>query len=290
MKPPRFSYLAPETVQEVVAALAEHGPEAKILAGGQSLIPLLSFRLARPTALVDVNRVTGLDYLRWDDGEVRIGALTRHRAVEQDAETSRRCAMVLEALSVVGHVAIRNRGTVGGSMAHADPAAEWPALAVALGAELTITGPSGSRRLTAEDFFLGFMTTALAPDEMLTEIRLPLPPPGAGTAFVEFARRHGDYAQAGACAALQLGSSGVEGAQIGLLGVGMTPLRAVSAEQALVGEAPGPEVFARAAQLAAETMEPLDDVHADADYKRHLGTVMVERALAKAHQRAREAS
>jgi aerobic carbon-monoxide dehydrogenase medium subunit len=285
VKPPRFSYEAPASVDEAVSLLTEHGPEAKVLAGGQSLIPLLSFRLVRPSALIDLNRIASLDYVRWDGDTVRIGAVARHRALELDPRLADRCPMILEALGLVGHVAIRNRGTVAGSMAHADPAAEWPVIAAMLDAEFDVVGPDGTRTLGADDFFLGFMTSALQPDEILVEVRITLPASSASSAFREFARRHGDYAQAGAGAMIDVDGGEVRSARIGLLGLGMTPIRARAAEESIIGRPAGPEAFRDAAEAAAEVMEPLDDVHADAVYKRDVGRVMVERALAAAHER-----
>lgn len=291
MKPPKFSYDAPESVEETLSILGEHGYEAKLLAGGQSLIPLLSFRMARPAVLVDLNQVAELDYVEWSAEGVRIGALARHRRLETDQELRRRSAMTAEALALVGHVAIRNRGTVAGSMAHADPAAEWPLVAVALDGHFTVTGPTGTRTVAASEFFRGFMTTALQPDEMVTEVSLPMPDDASGSAFLEFARRHGDYAQAGAGSVLRLDGSGrIAEARVALLGVGTTPVRAPAVEEALVGTAPTESGLAEVAGLASEVMEPLDDVHADADYKRHLGIVMVRRTLETALARATEAA
>lgn len=286
MKPPKFSYEAATSLGEAVELLQHHGPDAKVLAGGQSLIPLMSFRLVRPAALVDLNRIPDLDHVRWDGDVLRIGALARHRDVETDPQLPERCPMIVEALAVVGHVAIRNRGTVVGSMAHADPAAEWPTIAVMLDAELDVVGPAGTRTVAAEDFFEGFMTSAVAPDEVVAEVRLPIPASAGASAFREFARRHGDYAQAGAGAMLELTGGAIASARIGLLGVGMTPIRAREAEALLAGREPGAEAFREAAEAAGAVMEPLDDVHADAGYKRDVGMVMVERALAAAHARS----
>lgn len=286
MKPPRFSYVAPESLEAAVSSLAELGPDAKVLAGGQSLVPLMSFRLVRPAALVDLNRIASLEYMRWEGDDVRIGALARHRTLELDVQLRRRCPMIAEALALVGHVAIRNRGTVAGSMAHADPAAEWPTIAVMLDAEFEIVGPRGTRVSPAADFFLDFMTSDLQPDEILSEVRITLPAHSEASSFQEFARRYGDYAQAGAGAILGIEGEVIRSARIGLLGVGMTPLRAHEAEVMLVGQRVGKEAFREAGALAAADMEPLDDVHADAGYKRDVGRVMVERALTAAHARS----
>ncbi|MGH8916418.1 MAG: FAD binding domain-containing protein [Acidimicrobiia bacterium] len=286
LKPPRFSYQAPETTQQVVQLLEDLGSDAKILAGGQSLVPLLSFRLARPKVILDINRVPGLDYVSSDGDTVRIGALARHRDVELHDEIRARCPMIADAMSVLGHVAIRNRGTVVGSLAHADPSAEWPALAVALDAECTLVSRSGSRTVPAGELFEGFMTTVIAPDEMLSETSFRLPPVGAGSAFFEVARRHGDFAQAGAGVVLAVEGDAVSYARISLLGLGSTPLRATAAEDRLLGERPSDDLFAEIAGLASNAMEPLDDVHASAGYKRQVGTVMVRRALTTARARS----
>jgi carbon-monoxide dehydrogenase medium subunit len=269
----------------VVQLLEDHGSEAKILAGGQSLVPLLSFRLARPKVIVDINRVEGLDYVQREGDMVRVGALVRHRTMELDDEIRSRCPMVGDAMSLLGHVAIRNRGTVAGSLAHADPAAEWPAVALALEAECTLIGPSRVRTVSAGQFFQGFMTTAIEPDEMLAAVHFTLPPAAAGSSLVEVARRHGDFAQAGAGAVLNIDGGKISYARITMLGLGSTPLRAIRAEEALIGERPTDDVFTRIADMSSESMEPLDDVHADAGYKRHVGMVMVRRALALAYRR-----
>ena len=237
--------------------------------------------------IVDINRVGGLDYVRREGDLVRLGALVRHRTVELDQEIRSRCSMIGDAMSLLGHVAIRNRGTVAGSFAHADPAAEWPALALALDADCTLMGRSGLRTVPARRFFEGFMTTALQPDEMLAEVSFTLPPANAGSSFFEVARRRGDFAQAGAGVVLVINEGEVSLARITLLGLGSTPLRATRAEEGLIGERPTSDVLRRIAGVAAESMDPLDDVHADAGYKRHVGRVMVQRALATAHSRAR---
>jgi carbon-monoxide dehydrogenase medium subunit len=270
----------------VIQALDNLGPDAKILAGGQSLVPLLSFRLARPKVIIDINRVPDLGYVRREGDLVRLGALTRHRDVELDPDLGSVCPMISDAMTVLGHVAIRNRGTVGGSLAHADPSAEWPALALALDAACTLIGRSGSRTLQARSLFQGFMTTAIGPGEMLAEVRFRLPPPGSGSAFVEVARRHGDFAQAGAGVILTVEGVQITHARIALLGLGSTPLRASAAEEALVGERPSEGLFASIAGLAAESMEPFDDVHASSEYKRQVGTVVVRRALTSALARS----
>lgn len=288
MKPPPFEYVAPGTLEEAVAALAEHGDEAKVLAGGQSLVPLLAFRLARPSILVDLNGVAELDYVRLDGDRLVLGALGRQRDVERLPGLRERCAVVVEAVENVGHVAIRNRGTVAGSLAHADPAAEWPALALVLDAELELAGPGGRRTVQARDFFVTYFTTALRPDEILAEVRVPLPNGRSGSCFLELARRHGDFAIAGVAAHVSLGDGGgVRDARIGLIGVADRPVRAEAAEAAIRGGLPGEERIAEAAAAVDEAVEPSGDIHATADYRRHAARVLTRRALALALARAR---
>lgn len=288
MKPPPFEYYAPTTVEETLALLAEHEGESKILAGGQSLMPLLNMRLARPEVVIDVNRVAGLDGIREDDGDLIIGALTRQRAVER-SETVQRLQPLLHAATLnIAHPQIRNRGTVGGSIAHADPAAEYPAVALALDAELTVAGPNGERRIDAADFFTTYLTTALEPTEMLTEIRLPKRPANSGWSFLEVSRRHGDFALAGVAATVTLDRNGsCSAARIVLFGVAPTPLRAQEAEQLLVGNALTDQLFEQAGAAASDAIqEPLSDVHAPAQYRKDVAGVLTRRALVEAAGRA----
>jgi carbon-monoxide dehydrogenase medium subunit len=288
LKPAPFEYFAPETVEEVVALLAEHGDEAKLLAGGQSLIPLLALRLSTPSVVIDLNRVSPLDYLDDDESVLKIGALTRHRAIERLDGLSGRCPMLAEAVELVGHVAIRNRGTVVGSMTHADPAAEWPALALAFDAEFSVQGPSGSRTIPADSFFVSFLTTALEPDEVVTEVRLPIPDDGTGSSFVELARRHGDFAVAGAGAVLRLTSNGaIDDARIVLIGVAGTPVRIGEAEQILMGGEPQPDAFEEAGATVHRLIEPTGDIHGSSDFRREVARVLTRRALTSAATRAR---
>jgi carbon-monoxide dehydrogenase medium subunit len=289
VKPPPFEYVAPATLEETLDVLAEHGDEAKLIAGGQSLVPMLALRLARPSVLVDLQHVDGLDELSLEDGTLTIGAMTRQRAVERLPTLARRCGMVADAVGLIGHTTIRNRGTVGGSLAHADPAAEWTALAVALNAELDITGPAGSRTVPATDFFVTYLTTAIEPAEVLTRIRLHLPGGTCGSCFTEIARRHGDFALAGVGALLALdGNEMITDVRVALIGVGDRAVRATSGEDVLRGERPDAAVFARAARAVASDIEPRDDVHATASDRRDLARVLVERALRTALDRARE--
>jgi aerobic carbon-monoxide dehydrogenase medium subunit len=287
VKPPPFEYVAATSLEEAVAALGEHGDEAKLLAGGQSLVPLLAFRLARPGVLVDLNGVGGLDRLELAGDALVVGAMARQRDVELLPGLRERCELIPEAIELVGHVAIRNRGTVGGSLAHADPAAEWPALAVLLDAELELVGPSGRRTVAARDFFLSYFTTVLEPDEVLTEIRLPLPNGRSGSCFVELSRRHGDFALAGVGALVTLADDGTAAeVRLGLIGVGDRPVRPAAAEQALRGRVPDEGAIAAAAEAVAGEIEPTGDIHASEEYRRHLATVLTRRALAAAVARA----
>ena len=275
MKPPRFEYDEPRTVEETLALLAEHGEEAKVLAGGQSLVPLLNFRLARPERLVDVNNVAELDYLRLDDGTLRIGALVRQSRLERSEEVADAFPLLREAVRFVGHTQVRNRGTVGGSVAHADPAAELPAALTALDARFHVRSARGARVVHAGELFITHLTTALEPDELLTEIEVPLPQPGTGYAFVEFARRLGDFALGGA--AVLLGPAG--DASIALLAAAPTPVRVSQAEAFLQGRVVDEATAREAAALAVEGVEPTGDIHGSSEYRRGLIQTLVQRAL-----------
>lgn len=290
MKPAPFRYHAPESLDEALELLAEHGEEAKVLAGGQSLVPTLNFRLARPAVLVDLNRIAALDYVEAEsDGGLRVGAMTRQRAVERSPLVMERAPLVAETMPFVAHPQIRNRGTFGGSLAHADPAAELPAVALALDAELVLRVSGGERRLRARDFFVGLFATALAPGELLVEVRLPQLPTGAGCAFVEMARRHGDYALVGVAACVELGEDErVRAARVALLSVGEGPVEAHQACRTLIGERPVEEALVAAADEAATTdVDPPSDIHATSAYRRHLTRLLVRRALHTAVARAR---
>ncbi len=252
MKPPRFEYFAPRALDEALTLLAGHGDRAKLLAGGQSLIPLLNFRLAHPEALIDINRITDLAYIRADDGGVAMGALTRQHAVERSEVIRARVPIVAEACRLIGHLPIRHRGTIGGNLAHADPASELPAVMLALEAQVTVASTKGARTLPADRFFLGPLSTALQPGEMLTEIRVPGLPARTGGAFVEMARRAGDYALVGVAALVTLDASGLD----------------------------------EAASRAAAATSPSSDLHASADFRRKLARHFARQAIATAAQRA----
>lgn len=291
MKPAPFEYAAPETLDEVVRLLGERGDDAKVIAGGQSLVPLLAFRLAAPEILVDVNRVPGLDGVALDGDTLTIGALARHRDVELFPGMRERCAMLADGVSLIGHVAIRNRGTVGGSIAHADSAAEWPSLVLALDGEVEARSVQGVRTIAGSELFESYFTTTLRPDEILTQVRLRLPVGRIGSAYTELARRHGDFAIAGAGALLSLTDAGTVGqGRVVLIGVRDTAVRSTAAEAVLAGAAPGEETFAAAAEAIDPEIEPMSDLHGSSDYRRHVAKVLVRRTLARAYERAQGAA
>jgi len=292
MKPAPFLYFRPATVEEAVALLAEHGDEAKPLAGGQSLIPAMNFRLARPGALVDLNWIAELSYVRSQRDGLVIGAMTRQRTVERSEEARRVAPLVSEAMPFVAHPQIRNRGTVGGSIAHADPAAELPAVMLALEARFRARSHAGERSIPAGEFFKGALETALGPDELLVEIALSRRPPRSGHAFMEVARRHGDYALVGVAAVVTLDPGGRCGAaRIALVSVGDGPVLATRAAALLVGAEPTAAAIRAAADAAArQDIDPPADIHASAAYRRHLTAVLTRRALARAFERAKEAA
>jgi carbon-monoxide dehydrogenase medium subunit len=291
VKPPPFEYVAPTTLAEALAALADAGEDAKVMAGGQSLIPLLSLRLARPTVVIDLNGVAELSGIEIVGGRLRLGAGTRHRAVERSGEAAAAVPMIAEAMPLIGHVAIRSRGTIGGSLAHADPAAELPAVALALDATFTIASRDrGERTVAAADFFEGFFTTAVQPDEILTSVSFPVISAGSGQAIEEVARRHGDFAMVGAAGAVTVTDGTISEARLALLNVDDKPVRASEAEAALVGSAPSDELFAEAGELATRDLQPSGDLHATPAYRRRVGAVCVRRALERATQRAEASS
>lgn len=283
MKPAPFVYRAPDTEAEALAVLAEHGDDAKVLAGGQSLVPLLNFRMARPAVLVDVNRLHPLGRLRRSRGTLHIGALTREAALERSALVADNWPVLREAVRYVGHPAIRNRGSVGGSAAHADPTAELPTVLTALDARFLLRSARNERTLDAGSFFVSYLTTALEPDELLVEVQVPAMEPAAGSAFVEYARLHGDFALAGAAAVVRLDAARTfSSVRLVLLGAGGAPVRAYSAEDALVGAVADEDAVRGAAGLAAGDSEP----SAPADHRRALLADLSRRALALAVSRA----
>lgn len=286
MKMPAFCYHRPASVEEAIGLLAEYGSDAKVLAGGQSLVPLLALRLSHPEHLVDIGRVEGLDSIDESPAGFTIGAAVRHADVELAPVTGRAAPLVAAAMPHIGHRAIRNRGTVCGSLAHADPAAELPAVTLATDAELVARSTDGERSIPAADFFLGYLTSALEETELLTAVRFPSWPRATGWSVQEVSRRHGDYALVGLAAVLGLGDAGrVERAALAFFGAGATPVRVPEAERVLVGEHPDPAAFAEAADVVTKSIEPPGDNHATAAYRAHVAGVLTRRCLAEAHQR-----
>ncbi len=288
MKPAPVDYAAPTHLADALALLADPDREAVVLAGGQSLVPMMNLRLARPDLLVDLGRIEGLDGIDHQGDRLVIGAMATKRAVEESPVVRRVHPLLHAATHHVGHPQIRNRGTVGGSMAHADPAAEYPAVAVATDAELRVVGPGGERTIAAADFFVGYLTTAMEPGEVLVEVSFPTMAAGQGWAFEELARRHGDFAMVGTAVTVDLDPAGsVATARIVVFAVGSTPVRMTQAEALLAGATPDADTLARAGAVVSESLdEPMADLHATSEYRRHLAGVLVTRALAAAVDRA----
>lgn len=287
MKPASFDYVGATDLDEAIALLQRHGDDAKILSGGQSLVPMMNFRLARPTVLVDVNRIAGLSYVREEGDVLRIGALTRHHAVATSEAVLRRCPLLAEAAGCIGYPAIRRRGTIGGSLAHADPAAELACVAVTLEADIVVRGPGGERTIPASDFFVSVFTTALEPDEIVTEVRIPCPDSQARRwGFQQFSRKPGDFAMVMCAAVFEAEGDVIRGARIGVAGVSETAVRGVVGEQALEGRRLDDEVLGEVADATATSVDPSSDVHADAGFRRHLVRVLTRRAIQDARRRA----
>ena len=286
MKPAPFTYYCPETLDEAVRLLDEHGDDGKILAGGQSLMPLMSLRLARPAVIVDMNRVHGLDHIAANgDGSLRIGAMTRQRALERDAGLAERNPLLAAAVPLIGHFQIRNRGTVGGSLVHADPASELPAVSVALGADFVLASAAGERVVSAEDFYLGYMATACEANEVLTEVRVPAWEAGRLWAIDEVARRKGDFAMVGVALWADVSGDACEDARITLFGVGGRPVRVEKAEQRLKGAPLDDATLKDVERIVFEELEPDSDIHASALYRKEVGGVLTRRALSAAAAR-----
>lgn len=288
MKPAPFRYVAAESLGQALVAKSAGGDEAHFLAGGQSLVPAMNFRLARPSMLIDVNPLRELDFVRLaPDGSLRIGALARHRTLERDPLVARHAPLVAEAVRHVAHPQIRNRGTLGGNLAHADPASELPAAMLALGARFRARSARGERWIEAAAFFRGPLATALGPEEMLVEVALPELPSRSGSCFLEVARRRGDYALVGVAAVVTLGEKGTcTAAALALCNAGATPLGAPKAAAALVGRRVGERELAAAAAAVGAEIDPPENVHASAAFRRHLAAVLTRRALGTAAERA----
>ncbi|MGO8957307.1 MAG: FAD binding domain-containing protein [Streptosporangiaceae bacterium] len=279
MKLPQFDYAAPETVAAAVDLLAEHQDEASVLAGGQSLIPLLALRLARPAVLIDINGIDELSGVSAADGRVAIGAMTREYVAEESTTIADTAPLLAAALPLIGHEAIRSRGTIGGSLAHADPAAELPAVALALDAEFVVRSKSGERVIPAAEWFEGYLTTSRRPDELLVEVRFPTAGPGTGISFQEVARRHGDFAMVGLAASLTLSDGAISDARLAFAGISDVPVRAAEAEDLLVGEQPSAELFDEAARRATDDIDPPADLHGSSEYRKKVAATLVRRGL-----------
>lgn len=291
MKPAAFDYFAPESLDEAVALLGRHGQRAKVLAGGQSFAPMANFRVLRPEVVIDLNRIAALGYIRESGGGLAIGAMTRHRAVERSELVAKRCPLIASAVPNIGHAVIRNRGTVGGSLSHADPAAEWPVVAMALGATMVARSARGERQIPAADFFVGLLTTALDADEILTEIRFPVVPARTGAAFLEVSRRHGDFALVSAGAQVTLSASGtVEEARLALGGVGAGPFEANALAARLAGTKAQDNDIDALANGVSQSLEPMNDLHASSAYRTEVAAVLVGRAVRAALARAKESA
>jgi len=292
MKPAPFKYVLASSLDHALALKAEHGDEARFLAGGQSLIPAMNFRLARPAVLIDINALSGLAGIdRLEPGRLRVGALTRYRALERDGEFLKSCPLFADALPHIAHPQVRNRGTIGGNLSHADPASELPALAVAMQAEMRIKSAAGERRVAASDFFAGLLTTDLASDEMLVDITYPVLAPRSGACFMEIARRRGDFAIAGVAAVVTLDEERrCASARLALCGVGETPVDSGAAASAMIGSRVTGEAIDAVAAGVRELIAPSGNVHASPDYQRHVAGVLVQRAIRTAHQRISHAA
>jgi carbon-monoxide dehydrogenase medium subunit len=287
MIPPAFEYLRPKTLPEAVALLQQHGDDAKILSGGQSLIPMMKLRLARPSHLIDINRISGLSYIKEDGGFLKIGGLTREAELEASDVVRAKYPLLLDTATVIADPQVRNLATVGGNLAHGDPANDHPATMLAYGAQIAVTGAKGARVISIDDFFVSLFTTSLQHDEILTEIRIPIPPPKSGGAYFKLERKVGDFATAAVAVQITLDDKGaVQKAGIGLTNVGATPVRAKSAEDALRGKKLDAATIGQAAQLAADVAQPGSDLRGPAEYKKGLIKELTKRALARAAERA----
>lgn len=287
MKPAEFHYHRPREVTEALALLREVGDGGKILAGGQSLMPLMNFRLAEPAHLIDINFIAGLDYIRSENGALKIGCLARQAQILNDPLVQRCCPLLAVAMEHVGYGQIRNRGTLCGSLAHADPAAELPAVLLALDGSVTVSNATGRREIAAQGFFQSYLTTALASDEMILEASIPEQPAHSGSAFVEFARRFGDFAIVGVAVSLLIESDSISDARIALTGVGDKPWRERAVEVQLVGKQASADLFAAVAKQVASAIDPSSDIHASAAYRRSLAEVLMRRALTEAWKGSR---
>jgi aerobic carbon-monoxide dehydrogenase medium subunit len=287
MIPAPFEYSAPKTLEDALRLLERHGDEAKILAGGHSLLPLIKLRLAQPRYVIDIGRLRGMSYIREENGQIVIGALTSHADIETSSLLRSKCPFLVETAATIGDVQVRNRGTLGGSLAHADPAADYPASILALDAEIVAASTSGPRTIPAKEFFVDMLTTALRPGEILSQVRVAPLAAQTGTAYEKMHQPASGFAIVGAAARLTLGKTGtVEDVAVGITGLGPKAFRASAVEKALLGKKVSEKLFAEAARLASEGVEPLSDLHASAEYRREMAAVYAHRALQKAFSRA----
>jgi carbon-monoxide dehydrogenase medium subunit len=287
MIPAAFEYHAAKSLDEALRLLERHGDEAKILAGGHSLLPLMKLRLASPRFLVDIGRLRGLSYIRLEGEHVLIGGLTSHAEIEASDLLGGRCPLLPETAAEIGDVQVRNRGTIGGSLAHADPAADYPAAILALDAEMVATSSAGKRAIPAAEFFVDLLTTALRHGEILTEVRIPVLGPRTGTAYAKLHQPASGFAVVGAAARVTMGKGGkIESAALGITGLGAKAYRAAAVEKALRGKKTSPKVLADAVRNVAQGVDPLSDIHASAEYRREMAAVFARRALERAIERA----
>lgn len=290
MKPAPFVYFEPTSVHEALSLLLEHAPDAQLLAGGQSLVPAMNFRLSRPAVIIDLNSIPDLAYIRDLGGHLLVGAMTRQRVIENSRLIRAAAPLLYQATVHIGHLPIRNRGTIGGSLAHADPAAEYPAAVLALDCEMIVARATGERRIPAEEFFAGALSTVMEPDELLLGLVVPKAPAHSGSAFAEIARRHGDFALSGVAAQVVLSGDSVVAVQLAACGVDAGPVRLAAAESAVLAGGTCAASIKASARLAAGEVEPETDLHGSADYRRRLTAAMTQRALASAVESARLAA
>ena len=288
MKPPPFRYVRAGSLEDALSALALEGDEARLLAGGQSLIAMMNLRLIRPSALVDVNGVCELDYIRADNGTLTVGALTRLSTAEVSQEVAGACPLMSEAIRHIAHRPIRNRGTVGGNLSHADPSSELPAVALAVDARMVVQSNGSVRRVAADDFFVGALTTSMEPDEALTAIEVPRGPDGQGWSFMEISPRKGDYALVGVAVTLSVDNGRCSACRVVYTGNGDRARRIPEAESAVVGEAAGAATFSAAGEVAGRHIEPNSDLHASEQYRRDIASALTRRALEQAAARCRQ--
>lgn len=287
MIPPAFDYIAPQSLDEAVRALVAHGEEAKLLAGGHSLLPLLKLRLANPKLLIDLSKIPGLSNISQQDDKIVVGALTTHYQIESSELLKTKCPLLPQTARAIGDVQVRNRGTIGGSLAHADPSADWPAAILALGGELKLSGPKGERRIAVEEFFLGTMTTVVEPTEILTEIRVPVLPRRCGSTYLKMAQQASGFAIVGVAVWLRVAQDGrCEDIGVGVTGLSEKPFRARTVESRLRGNKLTPKLIAESAAQVAEGNDPMEDLHASAKFRTHLAQVYTSRAIEEAGKRA----